>query len=206
MGCRYHVVLTHNHLNTDVRFAQPLAGDTQTTVEYTLPIENLHAVMRRLAACGAARRRASYVAGDLLDLAMLSVARCRPRRHPDPARRSRVLLRPGGQARSRRSRLRRLQPADVRTAARASAAPRREHPPPALRHSAAGAGAPRRRGTARVRFLPGRLEHGQKGVLELPAIDRPGCATGRLMSTWTIIGDGPDGAKRRWRGPSRMVR
>ena len=41
--------------------------------------------------------------------------------------------------------------------------------------------------------MPGRLEHGQKGVLELPAIDA------RLREldvdvTWTIIGDGPDGA------------
>ena len=31
-------MLTHNHLHTDARFAQRLAADTQTTVEYTLPV------------------------------------------------------------------------------------------------------------------------------------------------------------------------
>src|SRR5262249_54352882 len=45
----YHAVLTHNRLHADTRFAAPLAADTQTTVEYTLPIENLRAVMRRVA-------------------------------------------------------------------------------------------------------------------------------------------------------------
>ena len=68
----YHVVLTHNHLTSDVRFAQPLACDSQTTVEYTLPVENLHAVMRRLAAA-VPPGPGVVVAGDLLDLAMLSV-------------------------------------------------------------------------------------------------------------------------------------
>ena len=48
-GLSDHVVLTHNHLSRDVRFAQPLSCDSQTTVEYTLPIENLHADMGRLA-------------------------------------------------------------------------------------------------------------------------------------------------------------
>ena len=31
-GLSYHVVLTHNHLSNDVRFAQPMSCDTQTTV------------------------------------------------------------------------------------------------------------------------------------------------------------------------------
>src|SRR4029077_11339204 len=48
-GLDYHAVLTQTHLHTDARFAAPLAADTQTTVEYSLPIENLHAVMRRVA-------------------------------------------------------------------------------------------------------------------------------------------------------------
>ena len=66
------VVLTHNHPPTDVRFEQRLACDSQTTVEYTLPVENLHAVMRRVAAAVPAGPGV-VVAGDLLDLAMLSV-------------------------------------------------------------------------------------------------------------------------------------
>jgi glycosyltransferase involved in cell wall biosynthesis len=45
-------------------------------------------------------------------------------------------------------------------------------------------------------IFAGRLEHGQKGVLELPAIDA------RLRDlhadvTWTVVGDGPDGAELR---------
>ena len=71
-GLSYHVVLTHNHLSNDVRFAQPLSCDSQTTVEYTLPIENLHAVMGRLASV-IPTGPGVVVAGDLLDLAMLSV-------------------------------------------------------------------------------------------------------------------------------------
>ena len=67
----YHAVLTHNHLHTDARFAAPLAADTQTTVEYSLPIENLHAVMRRVARA-VPPGGGVYVAGDLLDLAVAS--------------------------------------------------------------------------------------------------------------------------------------
>ena len=70
-GLDYHAVLTHNHLHTDARFAAPLAADTQTTVEYSLPIENLHAVMRRVARA-VPPGGGVYVAGDLLDLAVAS--------------------------------------------------------------------------------------------------------------------------------------
>jgi glycosyltransferase involved in cell wall biosynthesis len=66
----HHAVLTHNTLSSDTRFAQPLAADTQTVFDYTLPVENLHSVLRRL------RRRLPpgegvLVANDLLELAML---------------------------------------------------------------------------------------------------------------------------------------
>ena len=70
----YHAVLTHNHLHTDLRFARPLAADTQTTIEYTLPVENLHAVMRRVAQA-VPPGPGVYVAGDLLDLATASDSR-----------------------------------------------------------------------------------------------------------------------------------
>src|SRR5205085_8967782 len=70
-GLGYHAVLTHNHLHTDTRYAAPLAADTQTTIEYTLPVENLHAVMRRVARA-VPPGGGVYVAGDLLDLAVAS--------------------------------------------------------------------------------------------------------------------------------------
>ena len=67
----YHAVLTHNHLHFDTLFTGQLAADTQTMVEYTLPIENLHAVMRRVARA-VPPGGGVYVAGDLLDLAVAS--------------------------------------------------------------------------------------------------------------------------------------
>ena len=48
-GFSHHAVLTHNRLSVDARFARPLACDSQTTVEYTLPLENLHSVMLQAA-------------------------------------------------------------------------------------------------------------------------------------------------------------
>jgi glycosyltransferase involved in cell wall biosynthesis len=45
-------------------------------------------------------------------------------------------------------------------------------------------------------IFAGRLEHGQKGVLELPAI-AAGLRDRSIDATWTIIGDGPDGARLR---------
>jgi glycosyltransferase involved in cell wall biosynthesis len=44
----YRAVLTHNRLHADTRFGERLEADAQTTVEYTLPLENMHAVVRRL--------------------------------------------------------------------------------------------------------------------------------------------------------------
>ena len=45
---RYRVVLTSNRRDPDTKFAGALAVDTQATVEHALPIENLHAVARRV--------------------------------------------------------------------------------------------------------------------------------------------------------------
>src|SRR5262249_24777181 len=71
-GLTHHAILTHNHLHTDTRFAQTLVADSQTTVDYVLPTENLHAVMRRLAAA-VPSGGGVYLARDLLDRAPASV-------------------------------------------------------------------------------------------------------------------------------------
>ena len=42
-------MLTHNHLHTDRRYRPGACRRLADDVEYTLPIENLHAVMRRVA-------------------------------------------------------------------------------------------------------------------------------------------------------------
>jgi len=187
----YHVVLTHNHLTTDVRFAQPLACDSQTTVEYTLPIENLHAVMRRLAAALPAGPGV-IVAGDLLDLATLSV---------HDVGRAVVLILHGDHdyyydlavkhdrvvhayvAYSRRMYARLLECLPHR-ADSIYYIPYGIPLPPRVRRPTGG--------PLRLVFA-GRLEHGQKGVLELPSI-AAALRERSIGATWTIIGDGPDGA------------
>ena len=45
---RYRAVLTSNRRDPDTKFAGALAVDSQATVEHALPIENLHAVARRV--------------------------------------------------------------------------------------------------------------------------------------------------------------
>jgi len=47
-GFEYRVVLTHNHLHHDARSSLALAADSQASVEYSLPTENLASVLRRL--------------------------------------------------------------------------------------------------------------------------------------------------------------
>jgi glycosyltransferase involved in cell wall biosynthesis len=189
-GFSSHVVLTHNHLTTDTRFAQPLACDSQTTVEYTLPVENLHAVMRRLADA-VPTGPGIVVAADLLDLAMLSVHDVGRAvvhiLHGDhdyyydlAVKHDRVVHAYVAYSRRMYQRLIELLP---HRAGSIYYIPYGIPLPARVRRPVAG--------PLRLIFA-GRLEHGQKGVLELPAI----AATLRDRSvdaTWTIVGDGPDG-------------
>ena len=204
-GLTYHVVLTHNkYLNRDARFAQPLVCDSQTTVEYTLPLENLHAVMRRLARV-IPTGPGVVVAGDLLDLAMLSV---------HDVGRAVVLILHGDYdyyyglavkhdrvvhayiAYSRRMYEELLRHLPHR-AGSIHYIPYGIPLPERVRRPAAG--------PLRLIFA-GRLEHGQKGVLELPAIAAR-LREQSVAATWTIIGDGPDGAALRAAWPeSESVR
>jgi glycosyltransferase involved in cell wall biosynthesis len=195
-----HLVLTHNTLNQDeARFAQPLPCATQTTFEYTLPIENLHAVMRRLARKIPAGPGV-IVAGDLLDLAMLSV---------HDVGRAVVLILHGDHdyyydlavkhdlvvhafvVYSRRMYERLLERLPHRISS-IFFIPYGVPIPAKVRSPGAG--------PLRAIFA-GRLEHGQKGVLDLPKIDAALCAKG-VRVTWTIVGSGPDERRLRkaWTG------
>jgi glycosyltransferase involved in cell wall biosynthesis len=196
-GRGHHAVLTHNHRHHDTRFAQPLAADSQATVEYSLPLENLHAVMRRLARA-IPSGPGVYVAGDLLDLATASVH--------DFGRAVIYMLHGDTDyyydlavkhdpivhafiAYSRRmyDRLLELLP----------------HRADAIFHLPYGIvlpGAIRRRSAGPLRAVfAGRFEQEQKGVFELPEIDARLLAAG-IDVTWTVAGGGPDEAelKRRW--------
>jgi glycosyltransferase involved in cell wall biosynthesis len=190
-GLSYHVVLTHNHLSNDVRFAQPMSCDSQTTVEYTLPIENLHAVMRRLAAV-IPKGPGVVVAGDLLDLAMLSV---------HDVGRAVVLILHGDHEYYYDLAVKhdRVVHAYVAYSKRMyeQLLAHLPHRRDSIHYIPYGIPLPPRvrqpiGGPLRLIFA-GRLEHGQKGVLELPSI-AAALRDRSIAATWTIVGDGPDGA------------
>ena len=193
----YHAVLTHNHLHTDTRFAAPLAADSQTTIEYTLPVENLHAVMRRVVRAVPAGGGV-YVAGDLLDLAVASThdfgkavvymlhgdteyyydlaVKHEPIVHAFIAYSRRMYDELVARLPHRRSTIFHL-PYGI--------------PLPAVARQAAP-------GALRVVYA-GRFEQQQKGVFDLPEIDRALKARG-IDVAWTVAGAGPDEAalKARW--------
>jgi glycosyltransferase involved in cell wall biosynthesis len=193
----YHAVLTHNHLQTDTRFRQPLAADTQTTVEYTLPIENLHAVMRRV-------QRAVppgggvYVAGDLLDLAVASAhdfgRAVVYMLHGDIEYYYDLAVRHDPIVHAFIAYSRRMY--DELTT-------RLPHRADTIFHLPYGIPLPaavRRAGSGPLRAVyAGRFEQQQKGVFDLPEIDRLLLARG-IEVQWTMAGAGPDELelKRRW--------
>jgi len=193
----YHAVLTHNRLHTDTRFAAPLLADSQTMVEYTLPVENLHAVMRRVARA-VPGGGGVYVAGDLLDLAVASThdfgkavvymlhgdteyyydlaVKHEPVVHAFIAYSRRMFDELVTRLPHRRSTIFHL-PYGI--------------PLPAIaRHGASG--------PLRIVYA-GRFEQQQKGIFDLPEIDRALQARG-VDVAWTVAGGGPDEAalKARW--------
>lgn len=195
----HHVVLTDNRLSADTRVGQPMAADTQQTVRYALPVENLHAVLRRL-------RRALppgggvLVSNDLLELAMLH-------RH-DPGRMVVQILH-GDHDYYYDLAERHQAVIDVFVAYSRvmydTLRARLPHRADDVLHLPYGVPLPGRAraaapGPLRLVFA-GRLEHGQKGVFDLPGIERALAGAG-VDVRWTVIGGGPDEAalRERWTG------
>ena len=196
-GFSHDVVLTHNTLHADARYGRPLAADTQTTVEYTLPVENLHTVMRRLART-IPRGGGVLVAGDLLDLATASVydfgRAVVHMLHGDSdyyydlaVKHEAVVHAFAAYSRRMYERLLEHLPHRADTIFHLPYG----IPLPAIVRCACD-------GPLRLVFA-GRIEHGQKGVFELPEIDRLLAAAG-VSVRWTIVGAGPDERelKARW--------
>jgi glycosyltransferase involved in cell wall biosynthesis len=199
-GFRHVAVLTHNSLSVDERFGETLNADAQTVVEYALPLENLHAVLNRL-------RRAIpqgegvLVANDLLELALASAFDCQRAviqiLHGDDdyyydlaARHETVIDAFAAIGRTIERKLKTRLPhrsADIYFLPYGLPDPPRRRTP--------------RPGPLRLLFA-GRYEHGQKGILDLPLIDRTLVERGVDVS-WTMIGAGPDETKLRdaWRSP-----
>ncbi len=197
---RHIGVLTHNSLSMDARYGKTLNADEQTVVEYALPLENLHSVLNRL-------RRAIpqgegvLVANDLLELALASAFDCHrtvfQTLHGDndyyyelAARHENVIdafIAYGGTIERKLKARLPHRSADIYLLPYGlPAPPRRRAPEP---------------GPLRLLFA-GRYEHSQKGVLDLPLIDRALVERGVDVS-WTMIGAGPDETKLRdaWSSP-----
>jgi glycosyltransferase involved in cell wall biosynthesis len=193
----YHAVLTHNRLHADTRYAQSLAADSQTTIEYTLPIENLHAVMRRVARA-VPPGGGVYVAGDLLDLAVASMhdfgRAVIYMLHGDIEYYYDLAVRHDPIVHAFIAYSRRMYDELIaRLPHRAETIfhlPYGISMPPSTRHHTAGA--------LRVIYA-GRLQQEQKGIFDLPEVDLALHAMG-VNVAWTIAGTGPDQdeLKRRW--------
>jgi glycosyltransferase involved in cell wall biosynthesis len=191
-------------LSVDTRLGERLRADSVAKVEYALPVENLRAVLARL-------RRALppgegvLVANDWIELAMCSVH--------DPGRTVIQILHGDhdyyydlaaghemvidawiayGEVMHERLRARLPHRRDSMFLL-----PYGIPLPPRTRAAAPG--------PLRLLYL-GRVEHGQKGVLYLPAIDARLAEQG-VPVTWTVAGDGPDARtlRERWRGPSPIA-
>jgi glycosyltransferase involved in cell wall biosynthesis len=186
---RYHAVLTHNHLHVDTRFAGQLAADTQTTVEYTLPIENMYAVVRRLQrAIGTGS--GVLVCNDVVEMLLLSLV--------DPGRTVVQILH--GDYDYYYDLACAHEPLVHAFIAYSRAVydtllKRLPHRAETIFHLPYGVPLPdtvrRRAGGALRLIFAGRLDEA-KGVLDLPQIDRLLGEAG-VPVTWTVIGSGPAG-------------
>ena len=196
----YDVVFTDNRLSLDTRFGGLLNTDRQTTVRYALPVENIYAVLRRL-------RRAIpndggvLVSNDQLELAMLHVhdpgmmvVQILHGDHPyyyDLAVRHQGVIDVFvAYSRAMYDELLRRLPARANDIVHL---PYGVALPPRIRRP--------HQGPLRLVFA-GRLEHGQKGILDLPRIDAA-LAERDIKVEWTIFGGGPDddSLRRQWSAP-----
>jgi|CXWL01.1.fsa_nt_gi glycosyltransferase involved in cell wall biosynthesis len=199
-GLGHRAILTVNPLLTDTLFTGTLAAPSERFV-HSMPRENLYSVLRRLAR-RVGRGPGVLVANDWIELAMLwrhdpgtAVVQILHGDHDyyyDLARRNeRVVDVFVAYSQRMAERLRETIPhraADVLHLPYGIPLPPRVRP--------AG-----RTGPLRLVFA-GRLEHGQKGVFDLPEIaaelERRG-----IEAEWTVVGGGPDEAalRRRWPDP-----
>lgn len=202
-GWAHRVLLTHNRLDADTRHGAAFTADGCDIFEYTLPVENLHAVLRHL---GQALPPGPgvLVSNDWIELAMLAVHD--PRRtviqilhgdhdyYYDLAVKHEPLIHAWiAYSRAMYERLRALLP----------------HRSDSIFHLPYGIPIPaavRVPAPGPLRLLyAGRLENGQKGIFDLPLIDAQLRDVGAKV-VWTIVGGGPDEAelRRRWEGASNV--
>ena len=198
----YAAILTHNPLQNDTRFGGRFNADYQASFEFRTPVENFHAVLRRLRAA-VPPGEGVLVANDLLELALASAFDCGRTviqiLHGDSdyyydlaARHENVIdaFAVYGRTMERKLKARLPHRADD-----VYFLPYGVVEPPRRRAAAPG----------QLRLLfAGRFEHGQKGVLDLPMIDRALVERGVDVS-WTMVGAGPDEQRLRDAWPGKRV-
>jgi glycosyltransferase involved in cell wall biosynthesis len=200
-GMAHHVVLTHNTIDAEPRSTIRMRAASQQVFEYQLPIENVHAVVRRL---GRALPEGDgvLVANDLLELAMASAF---------DTRRTVVQILHGDFDYYYDLAVRHQDVVDVFVAYASGIAAKLAERLPAraadIYHLPYGVEIPQHtrtgRGSSALRLLfVGRLADDQKGVFHLPAIDR-GLKGAGVAVQWTVAGAGPDEAALRtqWSAP-----
>jgi glycosyltransferase involved in cell wall biosynthesis len=199
----YHVVLTHEARSTDARFTGRLAADTQRVVPVSLGIENIHAVIRRVSRA-LPPGGGVLVTNDLVELATVSALDVNrtvmmlihgddPYYYDLAARHEDVIDVFICYGQVMFDTLRRRLPERHASIVHL---PYGIPLPPRVRTPACG--------PLRL-FYAGRLDQAQKGVFDLPAIDAVLRVAGTPVS-WTIAGDGPDGAelRARWRAAAHV--
>jgi glycosyltransferase involved in cell wall biosynthesis len=188
-GFAYAAILTHNPLQTDARFGGTFNADYQASFEFRTPVENFHAVLRRLRAA-VPQGEGVLIANDLLELALASAFDCGRTviqiLHGDSDYYYDLAARHEGVIDAfvvyGRTMERKLKAKIPHRAADVYFLPYGVTEPPRRRRAAGG----------KLRLLfAGRFEHGQKGVLDLPLIDRALVERGVDVS-WTMVGGGPD--------------
>ena len=201
-GFAYAAILTHNPLQADARFGGPFNADYQASFEFRTPVENLHAVLRRLRAAVPAGEGV-LLANDLLELALASGFDCGRTviqiLHGDSdyyydlaARHENVI---DAFVVYGRTMERKLKAKIPHRADDVYFLPYGVIEPPKRRTAVPG----------KLRLLfAGRFEHGQKGVFDLPLIDRALVERGVDVS-WTMVGAGPDEQRLRDAWPGDRV-
>jgi glycosyltransferase involved in cell wall biosynthesis len=188
-GFSYGVILTHNPLGTGARFDGRFTADYQATFEFKTPVENFYAVVRRLHALIPVGEGV-LLTNDLLELAMASAFDCGRTvvqilhadtdYYYDLAERHEDVI--GAFIVYGRTMERRLKARLPHRSSDIYFLPYGMPEPPRRRTAVSG----------QLRSLfAGRLEHAQKGVLDLPSIDRVLADRG-IDVQWTVVGGGPD--------------
>ncbi len=184
---RHEVLLLHNRVDADTRWARPVGAERERAFEYSLPVENIYAVLRRLRSEVGSGGGGVVVANDWLELALATaydleraiVQIVHDEYHLGLALRHEVVV-DGFIAHSKifYDRLR-------------SELPHRHESIHYLPYGIPIPEASRQPSSGPLRLLfIGRMTS-QKGIFDLPEIDRLLDEAG-VEVEWTLVGDGPE--------------